>query len=133
MLFWDTSHLLALELANDSRHAAALSHWQSLSAAMPPLLTTSFVVDETVTFLNSRGLHAKAVQVGNGLLHSPSVEIVHVEEPLFQDGWAYFQQHHDKQYSLTDCISFIVMHRRGISTALTFDHHFAQAGFQTLP
>ncbi len=127
--FLDTGYLLALELANDINHQAALRHWQSLTQSLPPLVTTSYVFDETMTFFNSRGFHSKAVQVGSNLLRSPSVEIIHVDEALFYEGWAYFQKYQDKQYSLTDCISFVVMQQRGISAALAFDHHFTQAGF----
>ena len=89
--------------------------------------------DEVVTFFNSRGSHAKAVQVGFNRLHSPSTQLIHVDEALFYEGWAYFQQHHDKDYSLTDCISFVVMQRLGISTAFAFDQHFVQAGFTKEP
>lgn len=66
-------------------------------------------------------------------MHSPSVELVHVNEVLFHGAWQYFTQHSDKSYSLTDCISFVVMERLGIRTVLTFDHHFIQAGFEKLP
>jgi predicted nucleic acid-binding protein len=52
---------------------------------------------------------------------------------LLQDGWLYLVQHQDKDYSLTDCISFVVMHRLGIDTAYTFDHHFVQSGFVKEP
>lgn len=86
-----------------------------------------------MTFFNSRGYHAKAVEVGNTLLHSPSTELILGDAALFDAGWRYFQQYQDKQYSLTDCISFVVMQQRGISTALAFDNHFTQAGFQKLP
>lgn len=127
--FLDTSYLLALELKSDQNHEAAVNHWQDVINNLPLFVTTSYVFDETVTYFNSRQLHAKAVQVGNNLLTSQSVNFVHVDEALFRDGWSYFQQHQDKEYSLTDCISFIVMKQMGIQTAFTFDKHFAQAGF----
>jgi predicted nucleic acid-binding protein len=63
------------------------------------------------------------------MLLSPSVHFAHVDENLFRRGWTYLQQHRDKDYSLTDCISFIVMEELGLKRALTFDQHFAQAGF----
>jgi uncharacterized protein len=97
------------------------------------LVTTTFVFDEVVTFLNTKGQHARAVQVGKNLFTSPSLELIDVDRPLFDTGWEYFQQHHDKSYSLTDCISFVVMQRLGIRTAFTFDRHFRQAGFDTAP
>ena len=131
--FLDTGYLLALELANDINHAAALLHWQKLAGALPPLVTTSYIFDETMTFFNSRGFHSKAVRVGNNILRSPSVELIHIDEVLFYEGWAYFQKHQDKKYSLTDCISFIVMQQQGINEAFAFDHHFTQAGFITEP
>jgi predicted nucleic acid-binding protein len=61
------------------------------------------------------------------------VELILVDENLFHAGWDYFRQYQDKRYSLTDCISFVVMQQRGIQTALTFDQHFSQAGFQRMP
>ena len=133
VVFIDTSYLLALELANDQNHQAAKKHWQQVVASLPTLVTTSYVFDEVVTYFNSRNYHAKAVQVGNRLLLSPSVQLIHVDEALFDSGWKYFQQHQDKQYSLTDCISFVVMQQRSIDIAFTFDKHFVQAGFQKEP
>jgi predicted nucleic acid-binding protein len=131
--FLDTGYLLALELSNDQNHAAAWQHWQGVRTAPLPLLTTSYVFAEVVTYLNSRGHHAKAVQVGNSLLRSPSVELVQVDETLFHAAWTYFQRMKDKTYSLTDCVSFVIMQQRGISVAFTFDQHFVQAGFQKVP
>lgn len=132
-VFLDTSYLLALELTRDQNHATATQHWQSIIQSIPPLVTTSYVFDEVVTYFNSRGHHAKAVQVGNNLLLSPSIEFIQVDEALFNEGWQYFQRHKDKDYSLTDCISFIVMKQLNVSTAVTFDGHFIQAGFKVEP
>jgi predicted nucleic acid-binding protein len=128
-VFVDTGYLLALELANDRNHHRAVQYWESVKQALPSLITTSYVFDETVTFLNSRGHHDKAVTVGALLLHSPSVRLLHVDESLFFESWYYFQQYQDKDYSLTDCISFVVMRQMHLSIAYAFDHHFSQAGF----
>jgi predicted nucleic acid-binding protein len=132
-IFLDTSYLIALELTSDQNHAAAQTHWRGLVPALPSLLTTSYVFDEVVTFFNGRGHHAKALQVGRALLASSHVQMLHVDVDLFQSGWEYLQNHQDKEYSLTDCISFVVMEQRGIYRAPAFDRHFGQAGFVREP
>jgi len=132
-VFLDTGYLIALELAGDQNHRAALKHWRSVIKSIPPLITTSYIFDEVVTFFNSRKHHAKAVEVGDRLLYSRSVQLIHVDEELFQAGWQYFQKHKDKEYSLTDCISFVVMKKLGIYAAFAFDKHFNQAGFKRQP
>ena len=132
-VFIDTGYLLALELSNDQNHEIAKQHWGKTLLALPPLVTTSYVFDEIVTFFNSRGHHEKAVEVGDYLLRSPSVQFVHIDESLFFDGWRYFRQHEDKGYSLTDSISFVVMRSFGIRVAYAFDKHFMQAGFRKEP
>ncbi len=132
-VFLDTGYVLALELANDTNHEAALRHWRQAARKAPRLVTTSYVFDEIVTFFNSRNLHAKAIEVGGNLLRSPSVELIRVGEELFFAGWQFFQKHRDKRYSLTDCISFVVMQRHDLTVAYAFDKHFAQAGFTKLP
>ena len=132
-VFLDTSYILALELASDQHHDVAKEHWQKMMPALPGLVTTSYILDEVVTFLSSRGYHDKAVSVGNMLLHSGSVSLVHVDEALFHAGWKYFEQHRDKTYSLTDCISFVVMNQMGLRVAFSIDKHFLQAGFVMQP
>jgi predicted nucleic acid-binding protein len=131
--FLDTSYILALEIRNERNHQQVLQNWFSLSTLNPTLVTTSYVFDEVVTFLNSRNLHDKAVDVGNRLLHSPNLDFIEINSTLFNQGWIYFQVHKDKSYSLTDCLSFVVMQQKQIMTALTLDNHFRQAGFQVLP
>lgn len=133
-LFLDTSYLIAVEIADDQEHEAGLAHWRKLLKSSPPrIVTTSFIFTEVITLLNSRGLHSKSVELGKKLLSSRSIDLVHVDHELFHEGWVYFQKHKDKRYSLTDCISFVLMKRLGIEQALTFDKHFVQAGFVKLP
>lgn len=131
--FLDTGYLIALEAADDQYHAIALQHWRSLLPSLPQFITTAYVFDEVVTFFNSRQRHAKAVEIGNRLINSPSIQLLQVDEIVFYEAWRYFEQHHDKLYSLTDCISFVVMKQLDIQTAFTFDRHFTQAGFEKFP
>lgn len=100
---------------------------------MPSLTTTSYVVDEVVTFFNVRGQHGKAVELGEALLSSPSVVMVHVSTDLLGRGLALLRERPDKRYSLTDCVSFVVMREREIATAFAFDKHFEQEGFAREP
>ena len=132
-IFVDTGYFIALELDDDQDHEAAKRHWESVSQDHLDLVTTSLVLIETVTFINSRGYHSNAVSVGNMLLTSPSIHLIHVDEALLMDGWEYFRGHSDKIYSLTDCVSFIVMERYRIYTAYAFDRDFNRAGFATEP
>ncbi|WP_420124798.1 type II toxin-antitoxin system VapC family toxin [Longimicrobium sp.] len=131
-LFLDTGFLIALNAADDQYHKRAVDHWRLIGRTRR-LLTTSYVVDEVVTAFNSRGRHQRAVEIGTLLITSSWVQLLHVDEELFRAGWEYLVKHADKRYSLTDCISFVVMNQMGVQDALTFDAHFEQAGFRRLP
>lgn len=130
--FIDSSYFIALQLRSEQNHQIALAHWQSLDRTQY-FVTTSFIFDEVVTFFNSRGFHSLAVSWGDRLLQSQRLELIEVDDQLFMDGWNYFKRYSDKSFSLTDCISFVVMKRFDLEIALTFDHHFLQAGFSKLP
>ncbi|HEX2078676.1 MAG TPA: PIN domain-containing protein [Longimicrobium sp.] len=130
-LFLDSGFLIALNASDDQHHQRAVDFWRLVDRTTR-LLTTTYIVDEVVTFFNSRGRHAKAVENGTLLMTSRSVELLHVDEDLFRAAWAYLVKHSDKRYSLTDCISFEGMRRRGLQQALAFDAHFEQAGFLRL-
>lgn len=139
-VFLDAVYLIALEFGRDQNHGAALGHWRARIGTrragrtpQPRLVTTTYVFDEVVTYLNARGRHGRAVEAGERLLRSPSVELVQVDEDLFRRGFDYLRRHEDKRYSLTDCISFVVLAERGLTVAFTFDRHFVQAGFATEP
>lgn len=133
-VFVDTGFLLALERRTDENHVRALGHWRSLrERGLPHLVTTTYVFDEVVTYLNSRGLHASAVKTGKRLLRSPAVELVRVGDGLFRAAFDLLERRPDKRYSLTDCVSFALMRERGISVAFAFDRHFEQEGFVREP
>ena len=69
------------------------------------------------------------VRLLTDLKKSPWIQIVHVDSEIDEKTWQLFSQRLDKNWSLVDCSSFIIMHQYGIQEALTTDHHFEQAGF----
>lgn len=66
------------------------------------------------------------------LENDPLVEIVSLTDDLYRQALRLYGERADKEWGLTDCISFVVMHERGINAALTADKHFQQAGYQAL-
>jgi predicted nucleic acid-binding protein len=68
----------------------------------------------------------------DALREEPDVMIFEADKQLFEVGLTLFRNRPDKEWSLTDCISFAVMEREGLTEALTGDHHFEQAGFKAL-
>lgn len=132
-LFLDTSFIIALEDADDQNHQAAALYWKTFKKNPRKISITSYIFDETVTFLKRRISNEKAAEVGKLLLSSPTVELIHISEEHFDKGWRLFLKYHDKGFSFTDCISFMVMEEKGIKKALTFDEHFKQAGINVEP
>ena len=128
-VFLDSGYLVAQALVNDQHHEDAVNHWERAVQGELEIVTTSLVMIEAVTFINSKGYHTEAVLIGNTLQENPFIQMHYVDRDLLMEGWEYFQRHDDKRYSLTDCVSFVVMQNYGIYTAYAFDRDFIQAGF----
>ncbi len=132
-LFVDTAGWVACADAADpahSRAAAARDHWLDQGGL---LVTSDYVVDETLTFLRLRlGLDATEAwwrQVeGSSRLRWKSVTPARADKAR-----DFFFRYRDKEFSFTDCTSFVVMRELKLREALTTDRHFAQAGFTALP
>ncbi len=88
--FLDSSYILALEIKNEDPHQKVLQNWATLIKIKPFLITKTYIFAEVVTFFNSRNLHYKAVEVGNRLLESPDIELMEIDQTLFNQGWEYF-------------------------------------------
>jgi len=127
--FVDTSFMLALLLKRDAYHDKALA-WQM--ATTGEIVTTEYVVTEFVDALSAKPVRQHAVHTVSELRSDRQARVVPAGTALLDEGLTFFLAHPDKRWSLTDCISFIVMRREGISAALTTDHHFEQAGFRAL-
>lgn len=129
MIFVDASYLIAVLSPRDELSNRA----QAWSAAIDePLLTTEYVLWELVNSLSDPLDRPKAHAAISEIRSSASWELVYAAPPLLDQGLSLHQMRDDKHWSLTDCISFVLMSQRGIERALTFDHHFEQAGFEAL-
>ena len=82
--------------------------------------------------LSSRSYKQEAVEIIEQFLAAEEVEVIHLTPRLFAQAFTLYKTHQDKTWGLVDCLSFIVMREAGVGQALTFDHHFVQAGFQAL-
>lgn len=96
------------------------------------LITTHAVILEIGNAMAKARQRAAGLDLIEALQDDPRVEIVPLSDELFAEGVALYRRHQDKEWGLTDCISFLVMRARGLQDALTADNHFRQAGFHTL-
>ncbi len=131
-VFLDTAYAIALSSRNDSFHTRAVSLSEELESAGTQLVTTHAVILEIGNALARRRHRAAAIRLLNALVNDPTVRIIPISETLFARAFGLFSERGYKEWSLTDCMSFLVMQDHGISDALTTDEHFEQAGFRAL-
>jgi uncharacterized protein len=131
MIFVDTGAWFASSVPSDPDHQMAL-RW--LSRNQQPLVTTDYVVDETLTLLRARGENQRAIRFGNGIFQGNTATIHYLTQADILDAWRIFHRFADKEWSFTDCSSKVFMEKLGITTAFAFDHHFSQFdGIQVVP
>ncbi len=128
-VFVDTLFVVAQINQRDQYHAKASELTAELEGY--PLLVTDAVLLEIGNAL-AKNYREQAVAVIENFLTSDEVKIVRLTPELFDLAFAEYKKHHDKEWGLIDCISFVVMRQEDVDQALTFDHHFEQAGFQIL-
>jgi len=131
MIFVDTSAWFAAVVPSDPDHSAA-ANWLAINHEA--LLTTDYIVDETLTLLRARGERRRAQVLGERFFDADVGEIYFLTEADIRQAWNVFQQYDDKGWSFTDCTSKVVIERFSIVRAFAFDHHFRQFGnIQVIP
>jgi predicted nucleic acid-binding protein len=133
VIFIDTGAFVARHLPRDQHHKAALAGWKQLARRGWRCLTTSFVIDESVTLLARRAGAGFAAERARAMLASERLRIV---RPTADDELAaleLLEKYEAKEISFTDCVSFVTMRARGVRRAFSFDRHFREAGFLLWP
>jgi predicted nucleic acid-binding protein len=135
-IFVDTSAWDAIADAGDPNHEMALLFNDEI-ADRCQLVVTNYVLDELYTLLLMNVGYQRTVDFKRNLdtlAQEGILVIIWVSEDIAAEAWAVFEQFNvDKQWSFTDCVSYVVMKQREIVEAFAFDHHFAQMGFTRLP
>jgi len=128
-IFADSFYFIALLRFDDSAHTRALAASENRTER---LITTAWVLAEVADALAVPGMREGSPRLLAALRADPACTLVPPSQDLFDAGVELYVRRPDKAWSLTDCISFVVMREQGITEALTGDRHFEQAGFIAL-
>lgn len=128
--FVDTSAWYALANRADPDHGAVR---EALGSREGALVVSNYVVDETLTLCRMRLGHDAAVRVGVELRSGGVADLVRASIADEHAAWSIFAERSDRRYSFTDCVSFAMMRRLGLVTAVALDADFRREGFAVLP
>ncbi|MCZ7380511.1 MAG: PIN domain-containing protein [Candidatus Methanoperedens sp.] len=128
--FLDTAYVLALLNPNDVYHKQAKVLLVSMHSAREVWITEAVLIEIGNALARSNRIAAAAFI--NSCYTTPNVRVVSVDTSLLKRALDFYNNRGDKEWGLTDCISFLVMTDQGLKEALTTDEHFQQAGFRAL-
>ncbi len=126
MIFVDSGAWYASIVTEDPDHARAVA-WRATNRQS--LITTDYIIDETLTLLRSRGEPMRARAFGRLAFGSkPPFRLYYLTPDDIRAAWGVFERFADKEWSFTDCTSKVVIERLGLDRAFAFDQHFRQFG-----
>ena len=133
-IFIDTGAFLALEDESDKHHDDAIRFRdRDLLVRDYRLITTSYVLDETLTLVRRRLGIYPSIDLSKKMRRSQIVKVVYISKEAEEKALDLFEKYDDKSFSFTDCVSFVIMKELSIEEAFTFDDHFSQMGFVKRP
>ena len=133
-MFVDTAGWAAVADSRQTFHSQAASQLRQARINGTRLITTNLVLAELTALLTRpiRMSRLKQITFLSAIRSAAWVEVVHIDPLRDASAWRLWQSRPDKEWSFTDCSSFVVMQDRALTDALTSDHHFEQAGFVRL-
>jgi len=129
VVFADAFYFVARLNRRDQHHERVLIFSRNFRAR---LLTTDWVLMEVADALAESECRGRVREFILHLRQSTACEIIPATRELLDRALDLYNQHADKGWTLTDCVSFVIMRERGVTDALTGDKHFEQAGFVAL-
>lgn len=128
-IFVDSFAWIAAINKSDNHHKASLKAIDGLLKKSLKLVTTNYVIIETINALSKADYRKAVIAFMDKLEKSPSVEIIKITDEIYKNAWTLYQERMDKDWGITDCTSFEVMQMLDIKIAFTNDKHFEQAGY----
>ena len=131
-VFADAAYWIAVINPLDNLHTKAKEASKRLGQVR--IYTSEMVLTEVLNSLGGKGLtiRQKTVKMVESIINSANVEVMPQTSTLYRSALEFYKSRPDKDWGLTDCSSFIIMKEKSLVEALTSDHHFQQAGYQTL-
>jgi uncharacterized protein len=131
-IFVDTSGFFSLLSPRDDSHKDAVEILKKSQRTHQLFVTTDYIIDETATLLNARGIGHFAGILFDSIKSSNVCRIEWMDRELFTKTQTCFEKHLDHAWSFTDCFSFLIMKELKLKNALTKDKHFKEAGYAPL-
>jgi uncharacterized protein len=131
MIFVDTSAFLAIVQVDDVNHSLAKQQWINLLGENETLHTNNYVIVESIAIIQRRSGLNVVQKLQNNILGFLIIDWVNEEQHARAIDTVF--EANRRKLSLVDCSAFESMHRLGIETAFTFDHHFREEGFKVIP
>lgn len=132
-VFVDAGPWIALVDPHDQWRAHALRVMKKLQQENRSLITSNLVLLETYSALVGRVERNAIARFRTAVRSSMAIRVERVDAFLEEQAWQLFMRYDDKAIGMVDCTSFAIMEQWQIAEAFTFDRHFKQVGFQTLP
>ncbi len=133
MIFVDTGAFLGRYLPADQHHAQALQGWRRVQMERIPFITSNLVLSETLTLLGRFAGYRFAAETGRLIYASPAGASVRAEKDDERQAVELLEKYADQKISFCDCVSFVLMRKRGVREVFGFDRHFETAGFRLWP
>jgi predicted nucleic acid-binding protein len=129
MIFVDTGAWYALATPSDPDHERA----KALTASITdPFVTSDYIIGELLTLFVVRGQKTRGIEWMHDILEPGGTDLVRVSDDDFTNAVRIYQRFQDKDWSFTDCTSYVLIERLQLKKAFSFDHHFRQFGTATI-
>ncbi len=133
MIFVDTGALVGRYLPADQHHEQAVQGWKRVQSERIPFITSNLVLSETLTLLGRFAGYRFAAQTGRLIYALPASCLVRSDRDDERQAVELLEKYADQDISFCDCVSFVLMRKRGVSEVFGFDRHFQSAGFRLWP
>jgi len=131
-VFVDTGVWYAMADKSDQYHKKAIEYIKKL-VTNNNFVTTNLVIHETLMLLSRKISKTAAIKFLDMIYSQDNIEIIENEDSIEQKAYRIFKKYTDQDFSITDCLSFVVMKENRIKKAFTFDKHFKTMKFTVIP